>query len=216
MSKRAASGIKLWQHVRGARQKLHELPDAIPKDTGVLESDDEILRSWISLVGLRGAWNALDDKVYKGKVERIELEETADNPLAALMTFVTNGVYPPPELLAGLLTSWNEYINGSKTLEEAFVGPSIQGAGPYRKREKTDTANRLAIGWYRTYLERGMRQVKAAEQALRRAPECKLSVDSLARVARRPGQADYFSDLLPVLQVAAARPPLRADKKRRI
>jgi hypothetical protein len=217
MSKRPASGIKLWQHVRDARQKLRDLPDAIPKDTGDLEFDNEILLSWISLDGLRGAWNTLNDKIYKGKVERVELEKTAENPLATLMTFVTNGVYPPPELLAGLLTSWKEYMSGSKkTLEEAFLGPSAQGAGPYRKREKKDTANRHAIGWYRTYRERGMSQVKAAEQALRRAPGCKLSVESLARVERRPGQADYFEDLLPLFQVMAARPPLRADKKRRI
>lgn len=215
MSKRLASDIKLWHSVREAHEKLAALPRAAPKDSGDLTKDEAVMASWISLDGLRVAWKTLDDEVYKGKVGHIELEKTAENPLAALMIFVSQGVYPPPELLAGLLAAWDEYISGDKTIEQAFVGPSVQRAGPYRKRTKKAWAERNAIGMYRRLLEHGMNQQRAAERAQRVFPDCKLSVESLSRVARRQ-EVDPFDDLSALFQVMAARPRLRADKKRRI
>ena len=39
------------------------------------------------------------------------------------MFFTEMGLYPPPELLLGLLESWTDYLDGAgeRTLEEVFI-----------------------------------------------------------------------------------------------
>jgi hypothetical protein len=62
--------------------------------------------------------------------------DSIKSPVEALIWCCDLGRFPPPELLLSLMDSWWDYVfaNGSKSLEEAFIGVSIRKGGNHARR----------------------------------------------------------------------------------
>lgn len=163
--KRIARNSPQWQHVREARallDKSHGYP--------VLES-------------LEGSWAMLDE--WYRVVNRDDVEGASDTPLSALMFHVEMGFYPPPELLLGLLTSWEEYIggDGARTLEEVFLGRPVRKAGNYARRAYQRHKRMFLASEFVKLVDNGMTQAQAAEAVATRY-QLRMDADSLIKIAR--------------------------------
>lgn len=85
-------------------------------------------------------------------------------PLAQFFDYITDGYYPPPELLLTLLSVWKDYLQaaGDMRLEDAFLGPPVRKAGPYASRAlkaRKDLGIAFALGGL---IARGKTKAEAA------------------------------------------------------
>lgn len=151
-----------WERVELWRQEL-----ADSEDYPVLSS-------------LEYLWSVIEPE--QRVVDRKDVR-VADSPLAALMYFIECGFYPPPELLLGLLDTWEAYMGmgGDIDLEEAFFGKPIRKAGNYSKR-KFSRLKKLDQSFKMDRLIRdGMTKAKAAEKV---SEETGVDPETIARQTR--------------------------------
>ncbi|WHZ20704.1 MAG: hypothetical protein OJF55_002853 [Rhodanobacteraceae bacterium] len=115
------------------------------------------------------AWDELQP-LYEvnGKciVERgADLQRVSSSPLSALFYFVDMGFYPPPELLFALHDCWETYesAGGRTSLEQAFLGKTVQKSGNYAKRQNAKF-QRMVMRWnFEKYIQDGLTRTQAAE-----------------------------------------------------
>jgi hypothetical protein len=165
-----------WRHVRNAREKLLDCANY-----PVLDSLEE---AWLGLESVYGSIMA-GGKEYN-VVDRRDLERTSEGPLTTLMFMTEMGIYPPPELLLGLLDSWRDYLEacGEKTLEEVFLGRPRRKAGNYAKRDGKKWTQRVLAGEFAKLVERGSTQAAAAEEITVRYG-LRMDPESFIRMARK-------------------------------
>ena len=90
-----------------------------------------------SLNRLENAWQQCQTlNEWPGVQARERAKTMASAPLSAIFCYVEMGLYPPPELLLAAAECYERYIDasGGITLESAFFGKPVQGAGNYASR----------------------------------------------------------------------------------
>jgi hypothetical protein len=164
-----------WQHVREERKRLRDHEKYPVLDS--LEEAWEMLSDFYGSITAGGETHKIND--------RDDVERLSDSPLSALMFLTEMGMYPPPELLLGLLESWDEYLDGDgeKTLEEVFIGKPKRKAGNYAKRHAEQTTRRVLAWKFVELVNNGMSQAKAAE-ALTTKYHLRMDAESFIRMAR--------------------------------
>lgn len=149
-----------------------------------LEAHRDGDRPWVN--EFNDAWDLIDyDLNGVSIIKRGKESKTSDSLLGALFYYVDMGFYPPPEILAALLDSWEIYkaANGRITLEEAFIGAPRKGAGNYAKR-KNASFQRLVMQWnFADFLGQGLTRMQAAE-AISTLRGGKPDADSILRMFR--------------------------------
>lgn len=125
------------------------------------------------------AWELLDN-LYEFQGEPVHKRgaesQCAATPLATLFYCIEMGFYPPPELMLALLDDWHAYrsSNGVMSLEQAFLGRTVQKAGNAAKRfNSTQLKLRMRFEFARLLREGKSRQeaAEAVSQILPGSPE---------------------------------------------
>lgn len=118
---------------------------------------------------LNEAWDSLEP-LYQCEgvpcVKRGAASSASENPLSSLFYYIEMGFYPPPELMLALADAWSVYRAGcgAVTLEEAFLGRSVQKAGNYAKRDQAKL-KKMRIRWeFAALLRNGRSRQEAAEE----------------------------------------------------
>jgi hypothetical protein len=143
-----------------------------------------------ALADLEHAWQAIDKANYWPvfwPLVRESPERIASTPIEALAAYVESGLYPPPELLLVLRTTFESYIGarGEIDLEEAFFGPPKRKAGNYAARRTASyDEGRWALEILSSTRDKTRTDIEVAEEIVAREG---LTIDpeSLLRRARK-------------------------------
>lgn len=138
-------------------------------------------------VEFNDAWERLDSGYqYMGKSihERGEAGRAAATPLETLFYNVEMGFYPPPEVLLALLDEWQSYraADGNMSLEQAFLGRTVQKAGNSAKRFNSRIRKMRRQWEFAQHLDNGKTREEAAEAVANIAGSP--TVDSIMREMR--------------------------------
>lgn len=94
-----------------------------------------------ALADLEHAWQGIGEQrpYIANSLSREYPEDWDGSPLHAMVSLLSQGLYPPPELLLAIRHCFLSYLvrEGEVTLEECFFGRESSGpkGGPYAKRE---------------------------------------------------------------------------------
>ena len=98
-----------------------------------------------ALADLEHAWNAIGQQhpFPTNSLDREHDNKSDTTPIAAIVSLVSQGIYPPPELLLALRWCYLSYMDaaGEKALEECFFGKPKQKAGTHSRRERARIYN---------------------------------------------------------------------------
>lgn len=146
------------------------------------------------LSGFSEAWEAVESvQTFYGKpiVERgNDLERVSSSPLSALFYLIDMGFYPPPELLLSLLDCWEVYMGsaGRLTLDEAFLGRSVQKSGNYAKQSSLRFAKFMLHMEYQKLIRAG-KSPNAAAEAVSEMFGGRIEPESILREIRKAKRA---------------------------
>jgi len=126
--------VDLWAAVRKAQELLRD-----HENYPVLDSFETAWKLLDEYYATPTFPSRKDEKEFieRTRAKRDDVFKASSTPLSSLMFYTEMGHYPPPELLLGLLDSWETYLQGRGTvsLEEAFLGRPKRRSGTFAKRQ---------------------------------------------------------------------------------
>jgi hypothetical protein len=181
----ARKGNRQWKAVLRERERL-SAHAVLPKTFAELSPEFSFAHH-----RLEKAWSALESSLYRPIIHRGKRLSKRDGlgydeyPLVGLMEGVRCGGYPQPELLLGLLDSWQEYLRaaGKKSLEEVFLGKPKPKAGNYARRAASKKSREWLLSKMAQLVRQGSSQADAAAMLVREH-NLPFDADSLARTFR--------------------------------
>lgn len=111
---------------------------------------------------------------------------TETKPLVAeLMNWLILGLYPPPELLAALLSQYWTYLrhSGELSLEEVLIGKSVRKGGNYAARSRAE-ATRDTIALAFVTLDKGQQSLEKVAETVVRVLGLEIDAASALRMVR--------------------------------
>lgn len=175
--------VEFWRGVlkENARKPPPGAADARWSERDVRDGSDA---QNIALARMAESWGHVENELPPGL--RKPGPHIGTFPLAALCVYIEMGHLPPPELLLGVMESFNRYMDakGAVSLEEVFFGKPLRRAGNYAARSAASLREAMWATEIAVRAADGASDIKAAEALVEQR---KLTIDpeSVLRIARR-------------------------------